>query len=309
MADTPYCPHCYQILPPENVVYYDPGDDEQYRVYKSANPGALQRCGLLPLPRILDDTLSFCACANCKGALPAELYPNRKAKLHNILVIGAQETGKTTFLHALYERMHQLSSEFRWTWLKKQRGTGSAAIYALYKQAKPGTILAFRDIRPESLNTMRLPAGAVQGIVYLLHPGQIPAIRQAVPGVPALPDENIADTVDKLKKALPNVPIAITLTGIDYLMTPKAGDWQLSAKHQMVCRNSGHLRFVSGCERETVSCEVENILTAAKQNLPGDDSVHSSTSYFGCTAVNQMLRVEDPMLWLMAQNKLIPVRN
>ena len=197
------------------------------------------------------------------------------------------------------------------------------------------TALSFYDTAGENLdstsdilvNNRYIPNA--DGIILLLDPLQIPAIRQKLGGKMDLPPQN-TDTVEILSRIVQNIrdvknikgtiktPLALAFTKIDALEA-----FDVLREDSCLKEESEHLKsgsFVLS-DFESVNVEIQDLLENwLDSEILQQVKNFNNYSFFGLTALGGVptdkgrklhdgkvnpRRVLDPLLWILAQNKYI----
>lgn len=299
-------------------------------------------------------------CPFCHNELPFSIGQNRE---YIIALIGAKQAGKSHYIAILINQFkgivgHNFGCDLQWKteetkdrynkefleplFEKKEiiQGTISAEaerkhplIYEINRQKRSITgLMVFFDTAGEDLDnidTMRTEINYItnsSGIILLLDPLQIPAVRDRLSKDSILPEEqtNPVDIVIRVinlirernnlpKRQLINIPIALAFSKIDALRSILPPDSSLN-------RASTHDGKFDIDDSELVSSEIQAYLHEwigpELNNLVENNFKHFS--YFGLSAlgsnpdVNGKLieeispfRTEDPFLWLLWKNKII----
>lgn len=186
----------------------------------------------------------------------------------------------------------------------------------------------------EAMNRYTGYLAAADGIILLIDPLQLTSIREELsPNEPALPFEAIpqqriaADVATQLRShgrrgsgGRVRTPLAVALTKTDMLRP-------LLSTHSPLLANARHQDGVlQESDRLAVHDEVRSLLTGwdGGELCRRLDRDFSRVSYFGFSALGtpppadapdkappggpQPVRIEDPLLWLLAEKGLLPVR-
>jgi len=198
------------------------------------------------------------------------------------------------------------------------------------KGAKSTAVLTFYDTAGENLdrdsdmlvNTRYIPNAS--GIILLLDPLQVPAIREKLQGKMPLPEQN-TDTVEVLSRLVENIrsvknirgkiktPLALAFTKIDAL-----AEFDILGEDSVLREESQHLHrgVFAQPDFESVNIEIRDMLGSflggeIEQMLKNFETY----AFFGLSSLGGIpqgridikpCRVLDPLLWLLAQRGYIP---
>ncbi|MFB7514637.1 hypothetical protein [Streptomyces sp. NPDC056144] len=320
------------------------------------------RCGVASPVRV---------CAGCHSDLPSD-YCSQDSRI--IALIGAKASGKSTYVSVLVNELrHRVGQSFgaslaamgdetqrrdremaedlyerlRLPGTTRPAATGfnDPLLYrlSLPRQGRDGsrhTALVFFDAAgedlksAEALNRYTQYLSAADGIVLLVDPLQMGAVRDSLPGDggPPMPNRETpalqiaSDVATQLRshgkggsRGRVDTPLAVAVTKTDTLRA-------LLDPHSPLLRNTPHSggRF-DEVDRMAVHEETRSLLEgwdsgALWRQLERD---YSTVSLFGLSALGspppsdapadappsgpQPVRVEDPLLWLLGRRGLIPV--
>lgn len=164
------------------------------------------------------------------------------------------------------------------------------------------------------------------GIILLLDPLQIPAVREKLEGKVALPEQNTdtTDLIAQVKQAIRdvkkstkniNIPLALVFTKLDVLQ-----EFDILDQDSILREESEHVRrgvFVEE-DYKIVKSEINTLLENFAGELEQELKEFTTYSLFGVSALGSNpngpalggkihpCRVLDPLLWLLAENGYIP---
>lgn len=320
MAGELYCPHCYKQINDKELLFFKPSCGDKL---PPPAPSVLQKLGIggtLPgvsctrnnksTCKICDRILTFRACPICKGSISA----NRKGKPLIIAIAGTTGSGKSSYIHAAIDQLRKLSEICGWTIMEQESGSSKNSMYLIRKRkSDKGSLIVFAEITEEKLSPALM--AALSGVVCLVDPLQVEALRHELKATNiVLPPLNVTEPhriLARLERVCPAIPLAVTVSKLDTLACPDinyTGRWRLKTNERLVCRDSSYRGTLDQEEMETVSCEMESWVAAADVRIMEACKAFTRKLFFGISTKEPTLRVEDPLLWILSQNKALGIK-
>ncbi len=319
MAGELYCPHCYKEINENNLLFFKASCGEKMPF---ASPSLLQKWGVASPPQSIlcagknksnckncDKVLSFRACPFCKKKIPG----GRIGKPRIIAVFGATGAGKSSYIHAVVDQLRRMSERCAWTIMEQETEADQNAMYLIRRRrADKGELIVFAEVTEEKLTAALKKS--LSGIVCLVDPWQIEAVRKEVKTSNPLPEIIPTEShrvLLKLSQTCASVPLAVTVSKLDSLICSDKdgkGRFLLKTNERMVCRDSVFGRAVFRDELETVDCEMGNWVEAADVKMANACKQFSQVRFFGCSSQDPALRVADPLLWILSQNRILGIK-
>lgn len=319
MAGELYCPHCYKEINENDLLFFKPSCGEKMPF---GTPSLLQKWRMVFRPQSIlcagknksnckscDKILSFRACPFCKKKIPG----GRIGKPLIIAVLGAQGSGKSSYVRAVVDQLCNLSERCSWTVMEQETESAQNPMYLIRRRkSDKGELIVFAEVTEEKLTAALKKA--LSGIVFLVDPWQIDTVRKDVitsnPSPPLIQTESHR-VLQKLSQSCAGIPLAVTVTKLDSLVCSDAvgkGRFLLKTNERLVCRDNIFSGAICQEELETVDCEMGNWVEAADVKLANACRQFSQVRFFGCSSQDPALRVTDPLLWLLSQNQVLGIR-
>jgi hypothetical protein len=361
---TVVCPSCFERFPVQQIRFSTFGGIERVNASYTWVHRLLRR-PLKPPRNRLGQVLPSKHCPKCDKGLPFTAGSQGSLVIG---LIGAKFSGKSHYIAALIQRLEgqvgadleasilpvtdetprRYRQEFHDPLFKNHFelpltvGTPDPLIYDLTlsgrlwsEETNRAVTLALYDTAGENFNdpvTVRRMVrylGVASGIMLLVDPLQLPAVREALPGTTRLPDaEDPNAIIGRVLKELENgrvltqnapleTPVAVVLTKADVLRDAGLIEanrlWSTDARHIGAFDTRLH-EDISGMVGEYVqrwSPAVYN--TVARRFMQHSFFAVSATGCASDTNTRRYRyiapwRVEDPLLWLLAEMGVIPRR-
>ena len=292
-------------------------------------------------------------------------YPQKKTIFQSnnqfsVALIGAKESGKSNYIGVLVKEMESMNFNWQCSLLScddktreiynknyrnklyncdgertvpntTDKGKNPPLIYSLRFKRNKSVSISFYDTAGENFDNQNdIIANNsyitnANGIIVLLDPLQIPAIRKKLEGKIKLPDlnGNLIDILSRLINLIRatkkirgkiNIPIALVFTKMDVLaqygILPDESFLRCESEH------SAKKAFVMS-DFQNTNIEIKELLDTYLCEITQLIDEFSSNAFFGVSALGQNpidgklsddpkpLRVLDPLLWLLAEKKYI----
>lgn len=317
MASEFYCPHCYKQIRAHELLYFKPSCGEKQ---PPPTPTLLQKMGVSPAPGSItcnksnkagchkcNRQLSFRACPICKGSIPADMEGTPII----IAITGAPGAGKSSYVQAVTEQLRKLSELFHWALVQCDAGNGKNSLFMLRRnKADKGHLVVLAEMAEEALTPNVM--SALSGIIVLIDPLQVEPAREEILtfgniSLPAFAAAEPQRLVSRVARGAASLPLAITLSKLDALITSDAGyagRWFLKSDERLVCRDSASRGKLTKDELETINCEMESWIATAHPSVLQASKSLEKCRFFGCSTTAPALRVEDPLLWILSACKV-----
>lgn len=312
-----YCPHCYKRVRAHELLYFKPSCGEKQ---PPPPPTLLQKIGVSSAPNSItcnksnksgcqqcNRQMSFRACPICKGSIPSGMEGTPII----IAITGASGAGKSSYMQAVTEQLRKLSEMFHWTLMQCDAGNGKNSLFMLRRdKSDKGRLIALAEMAEDALTPNVM--SALSGIIALVDPLQIEPAREEIQTFGNIPLPVFAAAepqrlVTRVARGAASLPLAITLTKLDALITSDAshtGRWFLKSDERLVCRDSASRGKLATDELETINCEMESWIATAYPALLQTAKPLEKCRFFGCSSSAPTLRVEDPLLWILSTCKV-----
>lgn len=314
------CPHCYKQVNPCELLYFKPSCGDKLpppalsllqKMKLAASPSSiLCNKNNKSTCKTCNRRLSFRACPICKGTIPTGVDGSPII----IAITGASGTGKSRYIQAVITQLRKLSEIFNWFLIQCDASTNKNTMFILRRsKGDKGKLIVLTEIAESELSPIAM--NALSGMIYLIDPLQAEAAREEIQAngitpLPAFTEHDPTHTLKRLAQSNTTLPIAITLAKLDTLIISDAGytgRWLLNSDERLVCQDSSSLGKINKKEQETIHCEMESWISTAYPGIQAITKKLQKYRFFGCSSIEPALRVEDSLLWLLAQNKGINI--